>query len=83
MPKNHQFQEEKMNPKRLLNWAASIGNHSREFVQHRLDTADYPVNAYTSIIAILSKAKMYGKLELDLAQRLLQIKNKKQKKEIR
>ena len=67
MPKNHQFQEEKMNPKRLLNWAASIGNHSKEFVQHRLDTADYPVNAYTSIIAILSKAKIYGKLELDLA----------------
>ncbi len=67
MPKNHQFREEKMNPGRLLNWATSIGNNAEKFVQHRLDTADYPVNAYTSIIAILSKAKMYGDLELDLA----------------
>lgn len=67
MPKNHQFREEEMNPGRLLNWAASIGDNTKEFVQHRLDTADYPVNAYTSIIAILSKAKIYGNLELDSA----------------
>lgn len=67
MPKNHQFRDEKMNPGRLLNWASSIGDNTKEFVQHRLDTADYLVNAYTSIIAILSKAKIYGTLELDLA----------------
>lgn len=66
MPKNHQFQNEKMNPGRLLNWAISIGENTRQFVQRRLDTADYPANAYTSIIAILGKAKIYGKIELDL-----------------
>ena len=67
MPKNHQFQEEKMNPGRLLNWSASIGDNAKEFVKYRLDTTNYPVNVYTSIIAILQKEKMYGKLELDLA----------------
>ena len=67
MPLNHQFQNEKMNPQRLLNWATSIGNNAKEFVQNRLDTADYPMNAYKSIIAILSLSKMYGKIELDLA----------------
>ncbi len=67
MPKNHEMQHEKMNPKRLLNWAASIGSHAEVFVQKRLDTADYPVNVYKSIIAVLHKAKMYGNMELDLA----------------
>jgi hypothetical protein len=67
MPKKHQYQEEKMNPGRLLNWANEIGDNTREFVRHRLDTTDYPANVYTSIIAVLSKAKIYGKLELDLA----------------
>ena len=82
MPKNHQFQEEKMNPDRLLNWASSIGDNTREFVQHRLDTANYPVNAYTSIIAVLSKAKIYGKLELDLALRYALTINTKSVKSI-
>jgi len=67
MPKNHQYQNEKMNPGRLLNWASTIGDNAREFVEHRLDSADYPVNVYTSIIAVLHKAKIYGNLELDLA----------------
>lgn len=67
MPLNHQYQNEKMNPGRLLNWAASIGSSAKEFVRNRLDTATYPVKAYRSIIAILSLAKIYGKLELNLA----------------
>jgi len=67
MPKNHQYQYEKMNPDRLLNWASSIGVNAKEFVEHRLDNTDYPVNVYTSIIAVLSKAKIYGKVELNLA----------------
>ena len=67
MPKNHEMQHEKMNPGRLLNWAASIGSNAELFVQKRLDDADYPVNVYKSIIAVLHKAKMYGNMELDLA----------------
>jgi len=67
MPLNHQYQNEKINPQRLLAWAASIGGSAKEFVQNRLDTATYPVKAYRSIIAILSLSKIYGKLELNLA----------------
>ena len=67
MPKNHEMQHEKMNPGRLLNWAVSIGVNTKDFVQKRLDTADYPVNVYKSIIAVLQKAKIYSNEELDLA----------------
>lgn len=67
MPLNHQFQNEKMNPQRLLNWATSIGDNSKEFVQNRFDAAQYPMNAYRSVIAILSLSKIYGNIELDLA----------------
>jgi len=67
MPKNHQYQYEKINPGRLLNWANSIGNNTKEFVKKKLDNAAYPANAYKSIIAILQKAKIYGNTELELA----------------
>ena len=67
MPKNHQYQNEKMNPGRLLKWATGIGDNTRVFVKNRLESADYPVNVYKSIIAILSKAKIYGNVELNLA----------------
>lgn len=67
MPKNHQYQNERMNPNRLINWAESIGIEAREFVKTRLDTTDYPANAYSSVIAILQKEKIYGKVELNLA----------------
>jgi transposase len=67
MPKNHQYQYENMNPGRLINWASNIGINTKQFVQQRLDTTDYPVNVYKSIIAVLQKAKVYGNIELDLA----------------
>ncbi len=66
MPLNHQYQNEKMNPQRLLNWATSIGSNTKEFVQNRFDKSEYQMNAYRSVIAILSLAKIYGKIELDL-----------------
>ena len=67
MPLNHQYQHEKMNPQRLKNWAASIGANAGIFVQQRLETAEYPTNAYRGIIAILSLEKMYGRIALNLA----------------
>jgi transposase len=67
MPLNHQYQDEKMNPQRLLNWAITIGVNTQEFVKNKLDTEYYPVNAYKSVITILSKSKIYGNIELDLA----------------
>ena len=67
MPLNHQYQNENMKPQRLLNWATSIGISAKEFVKNRLDMEHYPVNVYKSVITILSKSKIYGNIELDLA----------------
>lgn len=67
MPLNHQYQSEKMNPQRLISWGENIGNETKEFVEKRLSEAQYPVKAYRTIIAILSLAKIYGKIELNLA----------------
>jgi transposase len=67
MPLNHQYQYEKMNPQRLLNWGSSIGSNVKKFVEKRLEIYQYPSNSYKGIIAILSLAKVYGKIELDLA----------------
>ena len=53
MPKNHEYQNEKMNPGRLINWATTIGNNAKIFVQNRIDKADYPVHAYNLFAHIL------------------------------
>lgn len=67
MPLNHQYQNEKMNPQRLISWGENIGNEAKEFVQRRLNEAQYPVKVYKTLIAILSLAKIHGKVELNLA----------------
>ena len=67
MPLNHQYQYEKVNPQRLLNWGTSIGLNVKMFVEKRLEMYQHPSNSYKGIIAILSLAKVYGKVELDLA----------------
>lgn len=67
MPTNHQYQYEKMNPQRLLNWGTSIGPNVKKFIEKRLEMYQQPSTSYKGIIAILSLAKIYGKMELDLA----------------
>ena len=67
MPLNHQYQSEKMNPQRLISWGGNIGSDAKKFVEKRLEDAQYPVKAYKTIIAILNLAKIYGKIELNLA----------------
>ena len=67
MPLNHQYQNEKMNPQRLISWGSNIGNDAKEFVETRLEEAQYPEKVYRSLIAILSLGKLYGKIELNLA----------------
>ncbi len=42
-------------------------NEAKKFVEKRLEDAQYPVKAYKTIIAILNLAKIYGKIELNLA----------------
>jgi len=67
MPKNHQYQNEKMNPARLRSWAKRIGEYSVLFVEDAFESAEHKPNAYRKIVAVLSLAKRYGQMELELA----------------
>ena len=67
MPSSHEIAKEKMNPARLLSWAGNIGEYSTMFVSKIFANAKHQVNGYRLIISVLSFAKLYGKLELELA----------------
>jgi transposase len=56
-PLNHQYQDEKMNPSKYLNWAKSIGINAQEFVKNKIDAEQYPSYAYRKLNAILSLSK--------------------------
>ena len=66
MPPEHQYQYEKWNPGRILNWAQSIGDETtalmKEIMQHR----SHPVRGYKSCMAILSFSKTYTDEALEL-----------------
>jgi len=67
MPKSHEYAHEKMNPQRLRSWASSIGEYAGIFVEDSFASVQHEANAYRPIIAVLSLAKLYGKVELELA----------------
>lgn len=67
MPSSHQYINEKMNPEKLKSWAKSIGEYSCLFVADALGAVEHKANAYRRIVAVLSLAKRYGKIELELA----------------
>jgi transposase len=67
MPSDHQYINEKMNPNRLRAWAKSIGEYSSLFVEDAFEEVEYNPQAYRKISAILSLAKLYGDIELELA----------------
>jgi transposase len=67
MPTSHQYQEEKMNPDRLRSWAKGIGEQSSIFVEDAFKQVEHQPNAYRKIVAVLSFAKLYGDIPLELA----------------
>ena len=67
MPPSHQYQFEKWNPGRILNWADSIGEHTTQLMQKIMDNKTHMVRGYKSCMAILSLSKTYGKDPLELA----------------
>jgi hypothetical protein len=67
MPSEHQYVNEKMNPERLRSWAKNIGEYSSVFVEDAFEEVEHKPNAYRKISAVLSLAKRYGKIELELA----------------
>ena len=66
MPKEHQYQYEKWNPGRILNWANGIGSNTVALMQKIMHKRSHPVRGYKSCIAILSFSKSYGNEALEL-----------------
>jgi transposase len=66
MPPEHQYQYEKWNPKRILNWAQSIGEETAALMQEIMQKRSHPVRGYRSYMAILTFAKTYGDEALEL-----------------
>ncbi len=67
MPKQYQYQYEKYNPGRILNWALTIGNNTATLMKQIMDGRSHPVRGYRSCMAILSFSKTYGSEALELA----------------
>ena len=59
MPLEHQYQYEKWNSRRILNWANSIGKNTSLLMQQIMDSKGHEVRAYKSCIAILSFSNTY------------------------
>ncbi|MDD2791512.1 MAG: IS21 family transposase [Sulfurimonas sp.] len=67
MPREHEYQYEKWNPRRILNWANSIGAHTTALMQSIMDSRSHQVRGYKSCMAILSFSKTYGIPALEMA----------------
>lgn len=67
MPLNHQYQKEKWNPGRILNWASSIGPNTTRLVKAIMEERNHPVWGYKSCLAILNLSKRYDKEALESA----------------
>lgn len=67
MPKAHQYQHEKTNPGKFLNWANNIGSNTLLWVKNEFDNVEHAPNVYRKLNAVLSLASTYGKVELDSA----------------
>ena len=66
MPTSHQYQYEKWNPGRILNWANDIGEHTVTLMKAIMQSRSHPVRGYKSCMAILNFSKTYGNEALEL-----------------
>ena len=65
MPLEHQYQYEKWNPRRILNWANSIGANTTALMETIMEKRSHPTRGYKSCMAILSFSKTYGNSALE------------------
>lgn len=66
MPKEHEYQYEKWNPRRILHWANTIGANTTALMENIMNSRSHKVRGYKSCMAILSFSKTYGSYELEL-----------------
>lgn len=65
MPTEHQYQYEKWNPRRILNWANSVGANTTALMELIMQNHSHPTRGYKSCMAILSFSKTYGDVALE------------------
>ncbi len=70
MPSSHQYQNEKWNPRRILNWANTIGVHTIALMENIMSERSHPVRGYRSCMAILSFSKSYTEDELEMVSEI-------------
>lgn len=69
MPTSHQYQYEKWNPGRILNWAKDIGESTVSLMKAIMQSRSHPVRGYKSCMAILNFSKTYGNESLELTSK--------------
>ena len=67
LPDEYQRQYEKWNPKRIVNWANSIGIYTTALMESIMDKREHPAKGYRACIAILSFSKTYGNAAVESA----------------
>ena len=65
MPSDHEYQHEKWNARRILNWASSIGVYTTALIEAIIQSKSHQVRAYRDCIAILSFTKRYESQEFE------------------
>jgi len=70
MPPTHQYQYEKWNPRRILNWASTIGAYTVALMEKIMSSKTHEVRGYRSCMAILNFSKHYDKTEFEIVSRV-------------
>jgi transposase len=68
MPKSHQRHAE-WSPKRLIDWAGTIGPNTQAVVSYQLTHKPHPEQGYRACLGLLALAKQYGHERLEAAAR--------------
>ncbi len=66
MPHDHQYQYEKWSPRRILNWANSMGASTTALMESIMNSRSHQVRGHKSCMAILSLSKTYGAHALEV-----------------
>ena len=68
MPENHRFvSKDTWTPERLINWASSIGMHTKIQVTRLIDSRIIPEQSFRAVLGILRLEKTYSKSRLEAA----------------
>ena len=70
MPPSHQYQYEKWNPRRILNWASNIGIYTMALMEKIMSSKTHEVRGYRSCMAILNFTKQYDKQEFEMVSKV-------------